>query len=312
MTRIATIIVTWNQTALTLECLTTLAAANVPLVDTWVVDNGSEPAAFPEIAAHFPAVQHVRLERNRGFAGGCNAGAQAAIAAGVEALFLLNNDALVEPDTLPVLEAALWADPRAAAVAPKVYYYNTAKTIQSVGLQVDPDSGQARMLGGNTTDQGQYDQPADRDALFGCALLVRAEAWQRVGGFWEPFFSYAEEIDWCLRARRLGWRLRYIPDAVVWHRTSSTLGWNSPLKAYLIARNQLYLRQRHRRSGWRSYWGLAYALYIFGRTIAHYLRTGQRAQAQAVTIAVWDYLHRRTGNTRTPDLMLRTAANEYA
>jgi GT2 family glycosyltransferase len=161
------------------------------------------------------------------------------------------------------------------------------------------------MLGSNERDQGQYDRPAEHDALFGCALLIRREAWEQVGELWEPFFNYAEETDWCLRARRRGWKLRYIPDAVVWHRTSSSLGWNSPLKVYLITRNQFYLRRRHRRGGWRGLRGLCYALYVQGRTALRYIRRGQLLQAKATMLALWDVLLGRIGNSRTSRLRLR-------
>jgi GT2 family glycosyltransferase len=305
MTRIGTVIVTWNQTELTLDCLHALEQAGVALADTWVVDNGSTPDALPAIRARFPGVQTLRLEINRGFAGGCNAGARAALDAGADYVFLLNNDALVEPRTLPALLEAIEPDPQVAAVSPKVYYDVPGKVIQSVGMIVDPASGQARMLGANEPDRGQYEQIAERQALFGCALLIRRAAWEQAGPFWEPFFNYAEETDWCLRARRLGWRLLYVPGAVVSHRTSSSLGWDSPLKVYLIARNQLYLRQRHRRGGWRDWRGLAYALYVGGRTWARYMRLGQRRQARALVLAWWDYARGRTGDRRTADLRLR-------
>src|SRR5690242_3569234 len=99
--KIATVIVTWNQTDLTLECLAALAAAGVAQDTVWVVDNGSADAALARIGAGFPAVHTLRLEQNRGFTGGCNAGMRAALAAGAEYVLLLNNDALVEPGTLP-------------------------------------------------------------------------------------------------------------------------------------------------------------------------------------------------------------------
>lgn len=301
----ATIIVTWNQTSLTLDCLAALAAAAVPLADVWVVDNGSEQPVASEVRLRFPAVHQLRLAQNQGFAGGVNAGVRAALAGGATRLFLLNNDALVEPTTLAKLGAALESDPTLAAVGPKVYYHDTARIIQSVGLQVDRDSGQARMLGSNERDHGQHDQPVEREALFGCALLILGEAWQDVGELWEPFFNYAEETDWCLRARRQGWKLRYIPDAVVWHRTSSSLGWNSPLKVYLISRNQFYLRRRHRQRGWRGLRGLCYALYVQGRTLFRYLRHRQLLQARAILLALWDVMLNRVGNSRTPTLRLR-------
>src|SRR5687767_1554415 len=143
MTQISTVIVTWNQADLTLDCLTALAAAGTAPETTWLVDNGPAPDVLPRIRERFPAVQTLRLEANRGFAGGCNAGARAALAAGADYLFLLNNDALVEPGTLPALLAVIERDPRIAAVSPKVYYDIAGQVIQSVGMQVDPESGQA-------------------------------------------------------------------------------------------------------------------------------------------------------------------------
>ncbi|HEU5098734.1 MAG TPA: glycosyltransferase family 2 protein [Roseiflexaceae bacterium] len=305
MTRISTVIVTWNQAELTIDCLRALDAAGMQPANTWLVDNGSSPDVLPAIRARFPRIQTLRLDVNRGFAGGCNAGASAALESGTDYIFLLNNDALVTPETLPALLEAIERDSRVAAVSPKVYYDTAGKVIQSVGLAVDPASGQARMLGANQPDHGQYDQVAERDALFGCALLIRRAAWQQVGPFWEPFFNYAEETDWCLRARELGWRLLYVGGAAVRHRTSSSLGWDSPLKVYLITRNQLYLRQRHRPAGWRAWRGLTYALYVGARAWARYMRRGQRPQARALWLAWWDYARDRTGDRRTNDLRLK-------
>jgi GT2 family glycosyltransferase len=302
--QIATVIVDWNQANLTLDCIGALLATGVAEDTIWLVDNGSQPAAGPQIHARFPAVQVLRLEANAGFAGGCNAGARAALNAGAALLLFLNNDALIEPGALPALSAALAADPHIAAVSPKVYYHNTQRIIQSVGLRVDPDSGTARMIGTGEPDRGQYDQLAERDALFGCALLIRRAAWEQIGEFWAPFFNYAEEVDWCLRARRQGWRLVYVPQATVWHRTSSSLGADSPLKVYLIARNQWHLRGRHQRGGWRGRRGLAYALYINARTWLRYLRSRQNQQARALALGLWDYWRGRTGNARAPDLRL--------
>jgi GT2 family glycosyltransferase len=303
--RIGIVVATWNQTDMTLDCLAALERAGVALADVWVVDNGSQPAALPPIRERFPAVQTLRLDENRGFTGGCNAGARAALAAGCDLILFLNNDALVELETIPALLAALIDDPRVAAASPKIYYDGTSRIIQAVGLRVDPDSGQVHALGSSETDHGQYDRPADLDALFGCVMLVRRQAWEQVGEFWEPFFNYAEEVDWCLRARRLGWRLRYVPESVAWHRTSRSLGWDAPLKVYLIARNRLYLRQRNGRPGWRSLRGLAHRLYADARTWMHYLRRGQGQQARAVLLAQADFWCGRTGDTRTTDLRLR-------
>jgi GT2 family glycosyltransferase len=303
--RIGTVIVTWNQTRLTLECLAALGAAGAAMGDVWVVDNGSAPPALPVVAARFPGVRSLDLGRNTGFTGGSNAGAAAALAAGCDAIFFLNNDALVAPGALDALGAALVSDGRIAAVAPKVCFADRPEIIQSAGMALDAESGIARSIGTGERDAGQHDAPADREALFGCALLVRREAWEQIGPFWEPFFSYAEEIDWCLRARRLGWRLRYTPATRVLHHASRSLAGDSPLRAYLIARNRELLRRRSASGGLAGLAGVVRGLAHDGRTALHYLRHGKPRHARALLLGRWDALRGATGDARSPDLRRR-------
>jgi len=99
---------------------------------------------------------------------------------------------------------------------------------------------------------------------------------------------------------------------VVWHRTSSSLGAESPLRVYLIARNQWHLRRRHQRGGLRGLRGLAYALYMNGRTWLRYLRLGQRRQARALALGLWDYWRGRSGDIRTPDLRLKESSRRQS
>ncbi|MBP8250982.1 MAG: glycosyltransferase family 2 protein [Herpetosiphon sp.] len=301
---IQTIIVTWNQTDLTLKCVASLVADGVQESTIWLVDNASNDPALPHIHAQFPAIHGVRLEQNCGFAGGCNIGASHALDHDptTEALFFFNNDAETEPHGLAQLADELQSQPDIAAVSPKVYYAGTDRIIQSTGLTVDRDSGHVRMMNANQPDQGQADTPADREALFGCAMLIRADVWRATNGFWDAFFNYAEEVDWCVRVRRSGWRLRYVPSASVWHNTSSSLGWNSPLKIYLMTRNQWWLRERHRSGGLGALRGWLYAVYVLTRTAFRYLRQRQWRQAWAIWLGTWDYWQGITGNARTRNL----------
>lgn len=294
---IAAIIPVWNQLELTQACLASLRE-ELPPEAIWLVDNGSEPAAQPRLSAAFPGINIVRCDVNLGFAAGCNLGAAAALASGAEALLFVNNDATVVPGALHALRDELVSDTQIAAVSPRVYYAGSARQIQAVGVAVDPDAGQVRALGAGEFDHGQFGQSLDREALFGCAMLVRRSAWEQVGPFWEPFFAYAEEIDWCLRARRRGWRLRYCAGGAVWHQTSNTLGAESPLKTYLIVRNQAYLRRRNHGGGWRAASGLLRSFWRDARLALRYLRLGQRSQAAAVAIGRYDAWLGRTGLAR--------------
>jgi GT2 family glycosyltransferase len=299
---LAIILLNHNQTELTLACIDSLLADGAPPESIWVIDQASQPPAAAQIEAHAGNVQVLTMHQNLGFAGGANLGAAAALVAGAEAILFLNNDTTIERGTLAALMAALTRAADVGAVSPKVYYHGSDRVFQSVGLRLDHNSGIGWMIGTGEPDRGQFDRSADREALFGCALLVRRAAWEQTGPLWEPLFLYAEETDWCVRARRHGWRLRYVPDGVVWHHASATIGQDSPLKVYYIVRNNHYLRRRNREPGWPALRGLLYALYVNGRTWLRYTRHGQYRQARAVWLGMWDAARGRMGPARDVNL----------
>src|SRR5207244_1080435 len=121
--RTAAVVVTWEGGATTDRCVASLLAQDRPADEVIVVDNASsEPERARLGAAHGrrPGVRLLLLDENRQFAGGLNAGAAAAIAAGAERLLLLNNDTVLAPDALGRLAAALDARPRAGIAGPRL------------------------------------------------------------------------------------------------------------------------------------------------------------------------------------------------
>ena len=60
----------------------------------------------------------------------------------------------------------------------------------------------------------------------------------------ESYFLYAEEVDWCLRARQAGWRLLYSPGSLIWHKGGQSLGYSSPAHDYYSLRSMLMLIRR--------------------------------------------------------------------
>src|SRR5215831_5677981 len=109
----------WNQLELTLRCVGSLQRLARAPEQVIVVDNGSQPDPRAVLQRACPGVVVVRLDRNHGFAGGCNAGIRHALAAGADAVLLLNNDTIAHPQLLTELEAALEADPGLAAAGGK-------------------------------------------------------------------------------------------------------------------------------------------------------------------------------------------------
>jgi GT2 family glycosyltransferase len=222
---VAIIILTWNGRQLTMECLDSLrtcAAADVELV---VVDNASSDGTVAAIRDTYgETVTVIENDSNLGFARGNNVGIEYALGRGARYILLLNNDTAVAPDLVQHLVAPLESDPGVGITTPKILFYTPPDRIWFAGGEVYLARGVARHTGIRETDRGQFDQDHDTDYATGCALMARREVYERVGLLDPGYVAYFEDTDFCMRARRAGWRIRYAPAARVWHKISASTG----------------------------------------------------------------------------------------
>lgn len=243
--RVAVIIPMWNQVELTQRCLRSLGALRRPPEQVIVVDNGSSPDPRALLHTARPDVTVVRLECNRGFAGGCNAGIRRALSDGADAVLLLNNDTTVDPGLLGELVRALEEDPHIATAGAKTLSDETPPRLQSAYGVLTFRGSLVRVEGVAEGAVDVFHTECDVDIVFGTAMLLRRTALEAIGLLDEDFFAYHEDVDWCTRARRSGWRIRYVPSAVVYHRmhASTSGGYSGPVN-YLSARNSvLFVRK---------------------------------------------------------------------
>ncbi|HMF04042.1 MAG TPA: glycosyltransferase [Acidimicrobiia bacterium] len=201
-----------------------------------VVDNASGDGSVERIAKEHPDVQVLALDHNGGFAAGCNAGAQAATG---QYLAFLNNDARPDPDWLAAATAVLDRDGSVACVASKVLDWD--------GELVDfVDAGLAFYGHGFKVHAGEPDSPAydrEADVLFasGAAMVARAGTFREVGGFDERYFLFFEDVDLGWRLWLLGYRVRYVPASLTFHRHHRSAGTLGPAQEeYLLERNALF------------------------------------------------------------------------
>ena len=207
MTALAVVIVAYDSAR---DLPATLAALRPQLADgdeLLIVDNPSsdDPASVAGEA------RVLRLERNLGFAGGCNAGAAATTA---PLLFFLNPDAQPAPGCLDALRAAAEAHPGWGAWQ--------ALVALAGGAEVNTSGGEVHWLGVGWS--GGYGAPVaavtgDREVAFasGAALVVRRGAWDAAGGFDPDYFMYGEDLDLSLRLRLAGWGIGLARAAEVEH-----------------------------------------------------------------------------------------------
>lgn len=250
---VAVIVLNWNGLEDTSACLASLGRVDYPSFRVVVVDNGSTDGSPARLLERFPNVTLIELERNLGYAGGNNAGLRHAIEMGVDYALLLNNDTEVAPEFLRQLVETAEADPRVGMVGPTIYYYDHPDVIWSAGGAIDWRRGKTWMVCLNEPDRGQCGtEPRIVDFVTGCAMLVRREVMERVGLLDERFFLYYEEVEWCTRARRAGFKVLHLPAAHVWHKIPLDARGDSPEVHYYMTRNRL-LFLRLAGVGWRAW-----------------------------------------------------------
>lgn len=226
------VVLNWRQPEATIACLESLAAADLGGARTMVVDNGSADGSVERIRSRFPEQWIVALPANEGYAGGNNAGIVAALDAGAQAVLLLNNDAQVAPDFLTCLLWTINSDRAIAAVSSSILRADHPEMLDVAWLDLYWGHGIVRRLGVNALPGEGFSQRREVDAAVGCCLLMTREALDAIGPLDANYFAYHEEVDWCFRARRAGYRLFYEPLARVFHGGSkSTERFDQPLRA---------------------------------------------------------------------------------
>lgn len=239
--RIWTVVVNWERPDDTCACLGALVRSTPP-ESIVVVDNGSRDESAAIVRQRFPRVKLLCRSDNGGFAKAANLGIAFALEQGAAGVFLLNNDALVDEQTLARLEAALRAPGRAGVWSAKVYQADDPARLWAIG-GVYRDHNVTNLFFGEP-DAGQYDDIA-LDFVYGCAMLLRADMLYAIGGFDERFFMYYEDVDLCLRAQAAGYSIALAPDAHVWHHGERSTSETPGLKLFYEARSRMLFYAKH-------------------------------------------------------------------
>lgn len=244
------VIPNWNGADMIADCLESLSGQTLEH-QVVVVENGSSDNSAEIIKKKFPAATLLEFPDNAGFAGGVNRGIQYALEQGATYIALFNNDAVADKNWLKNLVRTAKENPKAGIVTSKILR-DDRKHLDSTG-DFYTVWGLPFPRGRNQEDKGQFDNLQDVFGASGGASLYRAELFQQIGLFDEDFFAYYEDVDVSFRAQMAGWKVRYQPEAVVYHGLSKTSGKLGDFARYHSAKNflLLYARNMPRKLYWK-------------------------------------------------------------
>lgn len=227
--KVGIIIVARNTIEKTRKCLVSVCKSTYPYFQIIVVDNGSKPPLSSIFSESFPDIEFIPNQANLGFAAGCNQGLKYARDQGNELFFILNNDAYIEADAIMHLVSAFEKRPNLGIVSAKINYSEEPDRIWTVGEKVSNLTYDVISRRQNTKDIGQWEDFHYIDYVPFCGVVITLAVFESVGFLDEDFFAYYEDMDYCLRSRKAGFKIGMTPRAHILHDVATTSGGvNSP------------------------------------------------------------------------------------
>lgn len=241
---VSVIVLNHNGLRFLKTCFDSLLADSYPAVELIMADNASTDDSLPFMREHYPSVTILETGGNIGYSGAYNLAVRKSTGTYV---VLLNNDVEVTPGWLAPLIAEMEAQPDLAGCQPKLRHMEQRDSFEYAGA-----SGgfmdrygfpflRGRILGTIEKDTGQYDDGTDLFWASGAALVVRREIFLRAGGLDDDFVHHMEEIDLCWRLHLMGYRLRVVPAALIYHYAGGTIKPDSYMKMYWNHRNSIFM-----------------------------------------------------------------------
>jgi GT2 family glycosyltransferase len=244
--KVFVITLNWNGKKWLNDCLSSVLAMDYPNFEVVMVDNGSMDGSMDLVRDKFPQVHVVETGRNLGYARGFNAGLQYAAAQGAEYFLIMNNDTVIDSETLSALVKTALKEPKAGFVTGKIYYYDNPRILQTVGKKEDSIRWNGDHIGYGEEDTGQFEEVEERPFIDDIMTLVDSRVYDEVGGYDPQFFLQCEEFDWQVRAKKMGWKFYYTPKAKLWHRVSMSMGGTgNAIGRYFDTRSHMVVIARH-------------------------------------------------------------------
>lgn len=249
--KISIIVLNYNGLADTLDCLNSLKKCrrDSHRVDFIVVDNNSADGS-KEALGTIGDIHLIPNIQNLGYTGGNNMGIRYALRSRPDLILILNNDTIADKNLLVnLINAARNAD----IISPKIYFApnfefhkgrykkeDLGKVIWYAGGRIDWSNVIGRHTGVDEVDKNQYDKRSPTDFATGACMLVKRRVFEKIGFFDEKYFLYLEDMDFCVKAQKAGFKIIFEPKAILWHKNAiSTGGSGSVLQDYFITRNRL-------------------------------------------------------------------------
>lgn len=230
------IILNWNGSSVIKECIESVLSIDYPNKKIWLVDNGSNDNSV-KIIESYKNINLIKYDVNYGFAKGYNKAVDEISQdsdilidgksySGNDSYFMfLNNDTVVDSNILNSFAQEIQRFGERHIYGPLIFYDNPSSMIWYRGGEVDLDKATIKHVG--LRDQKSHSLKVENtDFITGCCMLIHSSVFQELKGFNESLGMYNEDVDLCLRAKNINVNCIFVPESILYHKISYSLGGN--------------------------------------------------------------------------------------
>lgn len=259
----AVVLLNWRGACDTIECVKSLIDSGIEIKDIIVIDNDSQDDSVDKIRRCINNIEVVESGRNGGFSYGCNVGIRIALERDYEYIWLLNNDTLINIQTLPQMLSIFSKEcgREVGIVGSLIRYLEFPYEIQAIG------GGSINYLTGQTKNILELGNLDKLNYITGASMLISRKVFEEIGLLDEGYFMYWEDVEFCVRAQKAGFGIAVATDSLVLHKEGASIGSKS-LRKTLI---QNEAQTRFFRTNTNS-WLFTLFINSFGRSVKSLLR----------------------------------------
>ena len=287
---IGIIVINWNNVEQTLKCLNSVYKMDYPYYKVLVIDNGSDEDPELVLRKQFQRIKYIRNSSNLGYTGGNNLGMKAFISEGVDFIWLLNNDAVVEKDCLSNLINSCIKHKNVGLASPVIYNNNFDNKLLYCGTSIDIEKGTKRQAR-NFNELQQWVQTIPHTiCLWGTALLISRPVIEEIGYLDERFFAYSEDMDYSIRSINAGFENIIVENAKLFHEERKG-------NFEIIPYHYHYYMMRNEYLFWKKYNNLKDKYYFeaINKSCNFYIKNNDNA-AEATLDGIWSAIRGYSGD----------------
>jgi GT2 family glycosyltransferase len=249
---------TMNRKEDVLKCIDSIKKSTHKKVEIVIADNGSTDGTQEAIKKKHPDVALLESDLNLGSPVAINNCIKKSKG---EFILRLDDDELVEKDTIEKMLNVLKRDPKIGAVSCLYFYTEEPNILRSAGVKMSLYFGKTHTFGQDEKYKGQFSGNIQREAAGGGSHLTRRKVFDEIGLYDESYFLSYEDIDWCYKLKRKGYKLIVVGSARLYHKRLGGLSQKeNPFRTYLNNRGQVLFMKKN--AGYRNLFFIPFFIFV--------------------------------------------------